>query len=133
MDPIGVIDSSSTFFSEDVPLAQDSQLNAVIVFLGCGLSVALYPTRLFAGVRWMWQLHRQGAGGIVGDEMGLGKTVQVCPTGEAGLTLFVVVSRLLSTVGYFHILNTDKIRLRLDRIQTPTRCQHFLERFTAAT
>lgn len=25
----------------------------------------------------MWQLHRQGAGGIVGDEMGLGKTVQV--------------------------------------------------------
>ncbi|CAM9254896.1 unnamed protein product [Ectocarpus sp. 8 AP-2014] len=29
------------------------------------------------GVRWMWQLHRQGAGGIVGDEMGLGKTVQV--------------------------------------------------------
>lgn len=32
---------------------------------------------MFAGVRWMWQLHRQGAGGIVGDEMGLGKTVQV--------------------------------------------------------
>lgn len=26
----------------------------------------------------MWQLHRQGAGGIIGDEMGLGKTVQVC-------------------------------------------------------
>lgn len=25
----------------------------------------------------MWQLHKQGAGGIVGDEMGLGKTVQV--------------------------------------------------------
>lgn len=32
------------------------------------------------GVRWMWQLHRQGAGGIVGDEMGLGKTVQVRQT-----------------------------------------------------
>ncbi|KAL7551243.1 hypothetical protein ACHAWF_014429 [Thalassiosira exigua] len=29
------------------------------------------------GVRWMWELHRQGAGGVVGDEMGLGKTVQV--------------------------------------------------------
>ncbi|GMI29423.1 hypothetical protein TeGR_g3527 [Tetraparma gracilis] len=29
------------------------------------------------GVRWMWELHTQGAGGIVGDEMGLGKTVQV--------------------------------------------------------
>ncbi|CAM9176674.1 unnamed protein product [Choristocarpus tenellus] len=38
-------------------------------------------SRLFrfqiTGVRWMWQLHQQGAGGIVGDEMGLGKTVQV--------------------------------------------------------
>jgi len=29
-------------------------------------------------LRWMWELHLQGAGGIVGDEMGLGKTVQVC-------------------------------------------------------
>jgi hypothetical protein len=29
------------------------------------------------GIRWMWQLHQQGAGGVVGDEMGLGKTVQV--------------------------------------------------------
>jgi DNA excision repair protein ERCC-6 len=29
------------------------------------------------GVRWMWELHCQGAGGVVGDEMGLGKTVQV--------------------------------------------------------
>ncbi|KAL3798395.1 hypothetical protein HJC23_005048 [Cyclotella cryptica] len=29
------------------------------------------------GVRWMWELYCQGAGGVVGDEMGLGKTVQV--------------------------------------------------------
>ena len=28
-------------------------------------------------LRWMWELHKQGAGGLVGDEMGLGKTVQV--------------------------------------------------------
>jgi SNF2 family DNA or RNA helicase len=28
----------------------------------------------------MWQLHQQGAGGVVGDEMGLGKTVQVTLT-----------------------------------------------------
>ncbi|KAL9180108.1 hypothetical protein ACHAXT_008078 [Thalassiosira profunda] len=37
--------------------------------------------RLFSyqrtGVRWMWELHCQGAGGVVGDEMGLGKTVQI--------------------------------------------------------
>ncbi|CAA7390510.1 unnamed protein product [Spirodela intermedia] len=29
------------------------------------------------GVQWMWELHCQKAGGIIGDEMGLGKTVQV--------------------------------------------------------
>uniref|UniRef100_A0A7N6FDU1 DNA excision repair protein ERCC-6 n=1 Tax=Anabas testudineus TaxID=64144 RepID=A0A7N6FDU1_ANATE len=29
------------------------------------------------GVRWMWELHCQQAGGILGDEMGLGKTIQI--------------------------------------------------------
>ena len=29
------------------------------------------------GIKWMWELHNQGAGGVLGDEMGLGKTVQV--------------------------------------------------------
>lgn len=29
------------------------------------------------GVQWMWELHCQRAGGIIGDEMGLGKTIQV--------------------------------------------------------
>ncbi|KAM9365334.1 DNA excision repair protein ERCC-6 isoform 1-T2 [Pholidichthys leucotaenia] len=29
------------------------------------------------GVRWIWELHCQQAGGILGDEMGLGKTIQV--------------------------------------------------------
>lgn len=28
-------------------------------------------------VRWLWELHCQGCGGILGDEMGLGKTIQV--------------------------------------------------------
>ena len=28
------------------------------------------------GVQWLWELHQQQVGGIVGDEMGLGKTVQ---------------------------------------------------------
>ncbi|CAH1273323.1 ERCC6 [Branchiostoma lanceolatum] len=28
------------------------------------------------GVRWLWELHCQQAGGIMGDEMGLGKTIQ---------------------------------------------------------
>ncbi|KAL3917622.1 MAG: hypothetical protein SGILL_004626 [Bacillariaceae sp.] len=29
------------------------------------------------GLQWMWELHRQQSGGILGDEMGLGKTIQV--------------------------------------------------------
>lgn len=29
------------------------------------------------GVQWLWELHCQRAGGIIGDEMGLGKTIQV--------------------------------------------------------
>ncbi|XP_015269685.1 PREDICTED: DNA excision repair protein ERCC-6 [Gekko japonicus] len=29
------------------------------------------------GVRWLWELHGQQAGGILGDEMGLGKTIQI--------------------------------------------------------
>jgi hypothetical protein len=28
-------------------------------------------------VKWLWELHNQRAGGIIGDEMGLGKTIQV--------------------------------------------------------
>ncbi|XP_073245339.1 DNA excision repair protein ERCC-6-like isoform X3 [Porites lutea] len=29
------------------------------------------------GVQWLWELHCQQAGGIIGDEMGLGKTIQI--------------------------------------------------------
>ncbi|XP_065178791.1 DNA excision repair protein ERCC-6-like isoform X2 [Sycon ciliatum] len=29
------------------------------------------------GVQWLWELHSQKVGGIVGDEMGLGKTIQM--------------------------------------------------------
>ena len=28
-------------------------------------------------IKWLWELHTQEAGGIMGDEMGLGKTVQI--------------------------------------------------------
>ncbi|KAL4983264.1 SNF2 family N-terminal domain-containing protein [Aspergillus falconensis] len=28
------------------------------------------------GVQWLWELHQQQVGGIIGDEMGLGKTIQ---------------------------------------------------------
>ena len=28
-------------------------------------------------MKWLWELHTQRAGGIIGDEMGLGKTIQL--------------------------------------------------------
>ncbi|XP_028770990.1 protein CHROMATIN REMODELING 24-like [Neltuma alba] len=30
------------------------------------------------GLKWLWSLHCQGKGGILGDDMGLGKTRQIC-------------------------------------------------------
>lgn len=42
----------------------------------------------------MWQLHRQGAGGIVGDEMGLGKTVQVCGLWDRGVRVWLLACLL---------------------------------------
>ncbi|KAF3440622.1 hypothetical protein FNV43_RR18906 [Rhamnella rubrinervis] len=37
----------------------------------------LYPHQC-EGIRWLWSLHCQGKGGILGDDMGLGKTMQIC-------------------------------------------------------
>ena len=45
------------------------------------------------GVHWLWELHCQQAGGVVGDEMGLGKTIEMIAF-LAGLR----VSRLRSHV-----------------------------------
>ncbi|KMT14061.1 hypothetical protein BVRB_4g078890 isoform A [Beta vulgaris subsp. vulgaris] len=36
----------------------------------------LYPHQR-EGLRWLWSLHCQGKGGILGDDMGLGKTMQM--------------------------------------------------------
>ena len=44
-------------------------------------------------MQWLWELHSQQAGGIVGDEMGLGKTIQMIAF-LAGLN----VSKLYSNV-----------------------------------
>ncbi|KAK4525636.1 hypothetical protein GAYE_SCF15G3545 [Galdieria yellowstonensis] len=60
---------------------------------GLRLPADIYD-RLFpyqqVGVQWLWELHCQGVGGIVGDEMGLGKTVQVIV--------------LLAALSYSHLL-----------------------------
>ena len=41
------------------------------------LSLSLSLRYQQTGIRWLWELHCQQAGGIMGDEMGLGKTIQM--------------------------------------------------------
>ena len=72
------------------------------------------------GVQWMFELHQQRCGGILGDEMGLGKTIQVitflsalsfsqkvwpgCPWRGLGPTLLVCPTTLLHQwVQEFHL------------------------------
>mmetsp|Transcript_23904 Transcript_23904/g.40058 ORF Transcript_23904/g.40058 Transcript_23904/m.40058 type:complete len:1147 (-) Transcript_23904:25-3465(-) len=66
---------------EEEELGSEDEAHEDVVFDG-GLKI---PGRIYdklfdyqrTGVKWMWELHCQNAGGIVGDEMGLGKTIQV--------------------------------------------------------
>lgn len=67
---------------EDEASAEEEGLNEDDVVLDGGLRIpAKIYNKLFdyqkTGVKWLWELHCQKAGGIIGDEMGLGKTIQV--------------------------------------------------------
>ena len=46
----------------------------MLILFPCGVCCCRYQQ---TGVRWLWELHCQQAGGILGDEMGLGKTIQI--------------------------------------------------------
>ncbi|CAI8602813.1 unnamed protein product [Vicia faba] len=77
----GCLDTSSceSLEGHDVEL---SEHESSYVTLEGGLKI---PENIFealfdyqkVGVQWLWELHCQRAGGIIGDEMGLGKTIQV--------------------------------------------------------
>lgn len=58
----------------------DAEQSPLILEGGLKIPASIY-TNLFdyqkVGIQWLWELHCQRAGGIIGDEMGLGKTVQV--------------------------------------------------------
>ena len=38
---------------------------------------SLFSSYQQTGVKWLWELHCQQVGGVIGDEMGLGKTIQM--------------------------------------------------------
>ncbi|XP_039133395.1 DNA excision repair protein CSB [Dioscorea cayenensis subsp. rotundata] len=59
---------------------EKDELPSVLLEGGLKIPSSIY-TQLFdyqkVGVQWLWELHCQKTGGIIGDEMGLGKTIQV--------------------------------------------------------
>lgn len=59
---------------------EDDVEDDVLLEGGLRIPSSIY-TNLFdyqrTGVKWLWELHCQKAGGIIADEMGLGKTIQV--------------------------------------------------------
>ncbi|XP_062507872.1 DNA excision repair protein ERCC-6-like isoform X2 [Corticium candelabrum] len=55
------------------------------------------------GVKWLWELHGQQCGGILGDDMGLGKTIQVIAF-LAGLQYGRVNTRITRRIGLGSVL-----------------------------
>lgn len=72
----GTGEGLATSFSEE----DDDGSTCITLEGGLRIPVAIF-IKLFdyqkVGVQWLWELHCQRAGGIIGDEMGLGKTIQV--------------------------------------------------------
>lgn len=60
--------------------SEEDEEDYVVFEGGLKIPTTIYD-RLFdyqkTGVKWLWELHTQRAGGIIGDEMGLGKTIQI--------------------------------------------------------
>ncbi|XP_059626044.1 protein CHROMATIN REMODELING 8 [Cornus florida] len=73
---------SSSYEEENQEVAGVDDTEPPFMTLEGGLRI---PENIFSklfdyqkvGVQWLWELHCQRAGGIIGDEMGLGKTIQV--------------------------------------------------------
>ncbi|XP_042489273.1 protein CHROMATIN REMODELING 8 [Macadamia integrifolia] len=65
---------------QDDEYVDDNEPRFVTLEGGLKIPEAIF-SKLFdyqkVGVQWLWELHCQKAGGIIGDEMGLGKTIQV--------------------------------------------------------
>ncbi|KAF8401921.1 hypothetical protein HHK36_012872 [Tetracentron sinense] len=65
---------------KDVKDADDNVISSITLEGGLKIPESIF-SKLFdyqkVGVQWLWELHCQRAGGIIGDEMGLGKTIQI--------------------------------------------------------
>lgn len=77
---ISATSSCEEEYLDDFDEVDDSEKSSVPLEGGLNIPEGIF-IKLFdyqrVGVQWLWELHCQKAGGIIGDEMGLGKTVQV--------------------------------------------------------
>ena len=75
-----VTSSNEEVNREDIEDADDNEPPCVTLEGGLRIPESIF-SKLFdyqkVGVQWLWELHCQQVGGIIGDEMGLGKTIQV--------------------------------------------------------
>lgn len=66
---------------EEEDLKSDNDDSVDVTFEGGFTIPGTIFSKLFdyqkTGVKWLWELHTQRAGGVLGDEMGLGKTIQI--------------------------------------------------------
>jgi len=66
--------------ASDISEEEEDDRKEVALKGGFALSVRMWR-KLYkyqrTGIKWLWELHCQEVGGILGDEMGLGKTIQI--------------------------------------------------------
>ncbi|CAK9149998.1 unnamed protein product [Ilex paraguariensis] len=76
----GKDEAKTSSYEEDLEDVDEDEPSFVTLEGGLKIPEAIF-SELFdyqkVGVQWLWELHCQRAGGIIGDEMGLGKTIQV--------------------------------------------------------
>lgn len=109
---------------------KDEEVPGAELYPGDLLVPAWMNNRLFSyqriGLRWMWELHKQGAGGIVGDEMGLGKVSIACRLLSTTSHLFVCFQTVQVCSFLGAMVGSRKLRSALI-ICPATMLQHWLK------
>ena len=96
----------------------------------------LYPHQC-DGLKWLWSLHCQGKGGILGDDMGLGKTMQVRKGSNCMLISYIEIIELwmfglfnVQISGYLAGLFNSRLIRRALIVAPKTLLSHWIKELT---